>query len=49
MKNMNGHISSKEIESITKNLLAEKPEETSFSISYFQIYGDKIDLTNSCR
>lgn len=28
MKNMNGYISSKEIESITKNLLAEKPEET---------------------
>ena len=25
---MNGYISSKEIESITKNLLAEKPEET---------------------
>ena len=25
---MNGYISSKEIESITKNHLAEKPEET---------------------
>lgn len=39
---MNSYISSKEIESVTKNLPAQKTHSDSFSMLSFQIYKDKI-------
>lgn len=44
IKNMNGCMSSKKIEFVTENRLAQKPPGSdSFSISYFQIDKDEID------